>query len=456
MPILACSLLALQLKGIAFASDLDNSGQTGEHPADNCGKNLPQNSPRISHLNSGDVTYLGLKKTHLFIANSQKILLKQSTQDTQFDVRTQALANRLLSLEYQNFSGSTTLTGEANMVIGGAPNYHQTNGTSNNATTFNYDLRLFLDSSYTGQDLLRIRLRSDNFNKFPFGSSNSNIFKLVKASNNDTGLRADRIYYRFPLGEQWKLTIAAKIQISDAYDFKPTVYDSQILDLFNLAGAAGLYNKTIGPGIAASWKQHVTQGRPYWTASASFIAGDNATDSDYGLFNQQSALNGNLQVGLRSENWGLAVGYRRGTDGTRVADGNGTAGATLGYGEYANNLGISGYWQPLKSNWTPSISLGYGYTQIDSNDGSPPDSQSWVLGVQWNDVFASGNAAGFGIGQPPNATGEGKKAWLFELFYRQRLSDNISTTAALFMGTNAAQTAESSNWGGVIQTQFRF
>ena len=52
--------------------------------------------------------------------------------------------------------------------------------------------------------------------------------------------------------------------------------------------------------------------------------------------------------------------------------------------------------------------------------------------------------------------GEGKKAWLYEIFYRWQLTDNISTTAALSLGTNAAQTAEASNVGGVIQTQFRF
>lgn len=375
-----------------------------------------------------------------------------------YEVESQTLeiARKVDSIIPAIFSATTTVSGEENTILGGVPNYRQSSGISNGSTTLNYDLRLFLDTSYTGNDLLRIRLRSDNFNSLPFGSSNSNIFKLVKASNNAAPFRIDRSYYKFPLGKQWKFTIAAKIQISDAYAFKPTAYDSQILDLFNLAGAAGLYNKTTGPGIAATWKQSVAKGKPYWTAAFSFITGSNGSDSGYGLFNQQSALNGNLQIGLRSENWGVAIGYRRGTDGTRVADGNGTAGSTLGYGEYSNNLGISGYWQPLKSSWKPSISLGYGYTKNSSTDGTPPNSQSWALGLQWNDVFPSGNAAGIGIGQPANTTGGGKKAWLYELFYRQRLSDSISTTAALFMGTNAAQTTESLNWGGVILTQFRF
>ena len=299
-------------------------------------------------------------------------------------------------------------------------------------------------------------MRSDNFNDFPFGSNSSNIFKLTKASSNDAGLRIDRFFYRFPISEEWKLTIAARIAISDAYAFKPTAYDPQILDLFNIAGAGGVYNKTAGSGVVATWKQRTARGKPYWTGAASFITGNYGSDSSYGLFDQQSALNGNVQLGFRSDNWGIAVAYRIGTEGTRVASANGTAGTKLGAGQTSNNVGIGGYWQPINSGWMPSISLGYGYTQNATTDNNPPNSQSWALGLQWRDVLASGNAAGIGIGQPANATGEGKKAWLYEIFYRWQLSDNISTTAALFMGTNAAQTAEASNLGGVIQTQFRF
>ena len=389
----------------------------------------------------------------------QKLQQRQqqlSQESGELEMHASELLQQAQNLEAQQFSPTTKLAGEENLILGCIPNYRQSNGTANNATTLNYDLRLFLDTSYTGQDLLRIRLRSDNFSDFPFGSNSSNIFKLVKASSNDAGLRIDRFFYRFPISEEWKLTIAARISINDAYAFKPTAYDSQILDLFNIAGAGGVYNKTTGPGVVATWKQRTAKGKPYWTGAASFITGNYGSDSSYGLFDQQSALNGNVQLGFRSDNWGIAVAYRIGTEGTRVASANGTAGTKLGAGQTSNNVGIGGYWQPINSGWMPSISLGYGYTQNATTDNNPPNSQSWALGLQWRDVLASGNAAGIGIGQPANATGESKKAWLYEIFYRWQLSDNISTTAALFMGTNAAQTAEASNLGGVIQTQFRF
>ena len=425
----------------------------------NCPRTIPPRVHRFDHFTRLDATDLILQCTTSGESDPQNITADQAKfVQNYFSLsrQTSEQSKRIESLESEAFSPTTKISGEENIVLGGIPNYRQSNGGSNGAATLNYDLRFFLDTSFSGKDLLRIRLRSDNFNSLPFGSSNSNIFKLVKASDNNSGLRIDRAYYKFSLGEQWKLTIAAKAQINDVYAFKPTAYDSQILDLFNLAGAAGLYNKTTGPAIAVTWKQPVAKGRPYWTAAASFITGSNGSDSNYGLFNQQSALNGNLQIGYRSDNWGIAMGYRRGTDGTRVADANGTAGTKLGSGESSNNLGIGGYWQPVNSGWMPSISLGFGYTQNSTTDNNPPNSQSWALGLQWSDVLAAGNSAGFGIGQPANATGEGKKAWLYELFYRWQLSDNISTTAAVFLGTNAAQTSEASNLGGVIQTQFRF
>ena len=374
----------------------------------------------------------------------------------QLETHTSELLQRVQSLEALQFAPTTKLTTEDYFIIGGIPNYHQTNGTANNATTFNYDLRLFLDTSYSGRDLLRVRLRSDNSNDYPFGIDSSNIFKLDKPSSNTAGLRVDRFFYSFPAGDEWKFTVGALMQINDNYAFKPTVYNAQIIDLFSLAGAGGVYKQNSGPGFGAIWKQRSAKGKPYLTASTSFISTSYGSDSSYGLFDQQSGLNGTAQLGLRSDNWGIAVAYRIGTENTRVSVANGAAGTKLGAGQTSNNVAIGGYWQPLKKGWMPSISLGYGYTQNSTTDNNPPNSQSWALGLQWSDVLASGNAAGIGIGQPANATGDGKKAWLYEIFYRWELTDNISTTAALFLGTNAAQTAEASNLGGVIQTRFRF
>jgi carbohydrate-selective porin OprB len=72
-------------------------------------------------------------------------------------------------------------------------------------------------------------------------------------------------------------------------------------------------------------------------------------------------------------------------------------------------------------------------------------------------VFAKGNSAGFAIGQPGNAEGLEKDATMWEVFYKYRVSDNITVTPAVFyVSNNQALADTSSNYGGVVQTTFRF
>jgi carbohydrate-selective porin OprB len=72
-------------------------------------------------------------------------------------------------------------------------------------------------------------------------------------------------------------------------------------------------------------------------------------------------------------------------------------------------------------------------------------------------VFGKGNAAGVAYGQPGNAQGLTATASMFEAFYKYRVSDNISITPAVFyVSNNQATRNTASNWGGVIQTTFRF
>ena len=71
--------------------------------------------------------------------------------------------------------------------------------------------------------------------------------------------------------------------------------------------------------------------------------------------------------------------------------------------------------------------------------------------------FSKGNAAGIAYGQPGNASGLSADASLMEIFYKYKVSDNISITPAIiYVANNQAFSGASSNWGGVIQTTFKF
>ena len=423
----------------------------------------------------------------------QKLLNEFDSELTVLTSRVDGLESKVGQLQAQQFSTTTKLKGEVNMILGGVPDYgNKIPGNDPNRTAFNYDVRLNFDTSWTGKDLLRTRLRSGNFSAAPFGSSSNNLFKLDKAEectaagNNArtcNSVWVDRLYYTFPVGKQLKLTAGTMLRNTETVAFLPSAYRSQILDFFGLAGASGVYNKATGAGFAAQWKQNVEKGKPFFTFDASYIS-ERGNDSTTGMFNNDGAQNINAQLGFKGQNYGVALGYRYGSEGTRTRVGNGYAGNALLDNQNSNSASIGAYWQPKDPGFIPSISLGYGFTDVSgpvaaannptrqfNNTRAAVDSQSWTVAFQWDDAFVKGNSAGFAFGQganPNNAATTGpactsttacanqNDAMMYEIFYKFQVTDNISITPALFWVDQMVLNGVDDAWGGVIQAQFRF
>ena len=389
----------------------------------------------------------------------RKLLAEFDAELTVITARVDGLESKVGQLQATQFSTTTKLKGEANFVLGGVPGLKTTAGAESGNTAFNYDLRINLDTSFTGKDLLRTRLRSGNFSAQPFGSSSS-LLKLDKAETSQgTGTSSnvwlDRLYYTFPVSPTVKLTAGPLVRNTELA-WIPSAYKSDILDFFQLGGASGVYNKATGAGFGAQYTQPGKQG---FLANLNYIA-ENGSDSSTGVFDSTGKLNLLAQVGYRAPQFGIAVGYRYGTEGSRVRNFNALGGgsAALVNGQDSNSVAFNAYWQPKTSGIIPSISFGYGYNGINGAGAvtGATNSQSWMTGLQWSDVFAKGNAAGVAVGQPSNSE-NADKATMFEVFYKYRVSDNIAITPAVFyVSDNQGAQNASSNWGGVIQTTFKF
>jgi len=371
--------------------------------------------------------------------------------------RVDGLEAKVGVLEATQFSTTTKLKGEATFVLGGVPGLETNAGGNVGNTAFNYDVRLNFDTSFTGRDLLRTRLRSANFSSDPFGSSSS-LFKLDKADNTTalTGdnVVLDRLYYQFPVGDSVTITAGPKVRNTEMA-WVPSAYKSEILDFFQVAGAPGVYNKATGAGVGA---QYVGKGG--FVAGLNYVA-ENGEDSSTGVFDSEGALNFIAQVGYKGSNWGVGAGYRYGSEGTRPRTYNGLLGASgaLVDGQESNAIALNAYWQPSESGWVPSISAGYGYNFVNGTTGATDatDSDSWFVGLQWADAFVAGNTAGVAVGQAPSAETAGvSDATMLEFFYKFQVTDNISITPALFYVENNQRYQDSSKWGGVIQTKFTF
>jgi hypothetical protein len=372
--------------------------------------------------------------------------------------RVDGLEAKVGELEAQQFSTTTKLRGEVSFILGGTPDFDSPLRNSDgsrpprpNQTTFNYDARLSFDTSFSGKDLLRTRLRSGNFTGPPF-SGGSQILQIEKATGTDNIAKIDRLYYQMPLGNSLKISFGPLIRNNEMLSFFPSAYKSELLGFFGLAGASGAYNKATGAGVGLSWKGQVADSSTSLHADINYISSRGFGDSGIGVISSGSGINALAQMGFRGSNWGAAIAYRYGSDGSSIQNPNFSP-ATLGDGESTNSIAIAGYWSPLQITWAPSISIGYGY---NAGSGAFANSQSWMVGLEWSDVFINGNKAGFAFGQPPFADDDKLESWLYEVFYKLRATDSITITPALFYASEYRNNGGHGTLGGVIQATFRF
>jgi hypothetical protein len=383
----------------------------------------------------------------------KKLLAEFGAELSVLTSRVDGLDKKVGQLEATQFSTTTKLKGEATFVLGGVPGLETNAGGNVGNTAFNYDVRLNFDTSFSGKDLLRTRLRAGNFGTDPFGTSSS-LFKLDKAESTADQVVLDRLYYQFPVSDTITLTAGAKVRNTEMA-WIPTAYRSEILDFFTTAGAPGVYNKATGAGVGA---QYVGKGG--FVAGLNYVAQE-GDDSQTGVFDSDGALNFLAQVGYKAPNWGVGVGYRYGSEGTRPRSYNGLLGANgaLVDGQESNAIALNAYWQPSESGFIPSVSAAYGYNFVSGTTGATDatDSDSWMVGLQWSDVFVDGNSAGVAVGQAPTAETAGVgNSTMLEIFYKFQVTDNISITPALFYVDNNQRYQDSNKWGGVVQTKFTF
>jgi hypothetical protein len=349
----------------------------------------------------------------------------------------------------------------------------------------------------------------------------------------------DRLFYKFPVGKEFTIIAGALARNTEMLGMWPSVYNkggAKILDWTALAGTSGVYNKQTGQAIGAYWKQNVEKGNNAFSVTVNYVTKDgsgNSTDPDKGgIFTDNSNASFLAQIGYGGPEWGLAFayrygqcgdnGFRRGTEFAKTNSWNNSCGGQdkdSGYwysrtGNSTNSYALNAYWQPKNAGFIPSISVGWGLNNNantgdnfygPNNDklekgsiqgGSMTTSQSWMVGLKWDDVFLKGNDLGFAFGQPTFATAvkgcfnkNGNQAasgnvrqnsgqcsetpfdgnYAFELYYNFQVTDNIAITPAIFylsrpMGQNTSNLVQNGQgydgqfniFGGLIQTTFKF
>merc|ERR1711966_104869 len=326
-------------------------------------------------------------------------------------------------------------------------------------TSFNYDLKLFLDTSFTGKDLLRTVLRAGNFGNSAFGGGGYvGLDGLEVAFQENSGANSvdvNRLFYQFPIGSSFTATVGGRVRQDDMLAVWPSAYPTDtVLDFFTYAGSPSTYNLGLGAGAGLSWESDsFSISANYLSTNGSFSDPGNASAGVFddkcegatgGIATDCPGSVGTVQIAYAPENWGLAAAYNFSSkNATSSGNLNGTPlSAAFQNNGNSSSVGLSAWWSPEEASWFPSISAGWGYNSITNGEDTfvfrSATTQSWYVGLQWADAFLKGNTLGMAVGQPSFVTNvsyrndfdnqsdfvaDGNYAW--EWWYQFQVTDNI-------------------------------
>jgi len=335
------------------------------------------------------------------------------------------------SFEAGAFSTTTKLSGSTVFTMGGIDGV-----SGSEAVHFNYDTKIDLDSSFTGEDLLKTRLRAGNFSSStPFSGTTA----LETAYDSSDSLKIDRAYYQFPLGDSITATVGAVVRQDDMLGVWPSSYPSDsILDVLTYAGANAAYNLSEGSGAGITYAQD--------NLSASLaIVSENGSDASKGVLTEEGSDDITAQLAWVGDNFTVAAAYTS-------SDGGNTTGAASA--EDFDAWGISAQYD-LDNGISLNAGLGWKTPDTENDASNIEDESTWSVGVVWSDLGSEGNNLGFAIG-----TAEGHRddsgyddPLAYEIYYSMAVSDNVTVTPAYF---NVERDGADDISGALVKTTFTF
>ena len=397
-----------------------------------------------------------------------KTFINEVSEDTSnFDGRVDGLEVQQNVFEAGAFSDTTVMDGKAIFDIG-VLDYSESD--ANEAAMFAYSYTLNLNTSFTGDDNLYVRIKTGNHANWMVSTDHGGY--LGSVGKNDGTLKIDKIWYEFPVGENNTFWVGPKIENYYMHGTAPSIY-KPITKQFALGGNGNAYGASTDTG--AGWAYKADNGfaisSNVGTKSGSTCKSAIAYDSDgnlscastgsyvnTGLLTNETKTSWATQVGITKPQYsaslivnqkynGWADGYYHTmfADDAVVTNGNHTA------------VGLRGWWRPEETGTaTPSISAGYDTTSYDNAaSGDSDSSDSWFLGLTWQDMFSPDDRIGLALGQPTKHDDETTDPFAYELYYSFKANDSVTITPTVFGGLEREGDSEDV-FGALVQTTFKF
>jgi hypothetical protein len=418
------------------------------------------------------------------LAKLQRLNQEFEAELASLSKRLDEVETRTGSLEAQQFSTTTKLTGESVFSIGHIFTGDNANGQEiNSEPVFGNRSRLAFNTSFTGEDLLFTQLTSGNFPAF---SDTTGTFEgdLGLIADNDNNLDTLVALYSFPLSDRTTVVLEGFGGIS--YDFTDTISP---LDQFNDSASGSIsafgvrnpiYNQVSGSGIGIR-----SQLNDAFELSVGYLA-PNAADPNQGngLFNGAYSALGQL-VFKPSDRFKLGLTYVNSYNksdtftGSNLSNFNSFVQNTVG-----ETVPISGNSYGVEVAFTLSdrfiISGWGGYTtnrvleSVTGDNGvsiSRGDQEiwNWAVSLAFPDLLREGNLGGVVVGMEPKVTDsnidiagiadntDSGTSLHVEAFYQYQLTDNIAVTPGAVLITAPDHDSQNNDVViGTLRTTFTF
>ena len=418
------------------------------------------------------------------LATLQRLQEEFSAELATLRGRVDAVEARTAELEANQFSTTTKLVGEAIFAVTDV--FGGNTGDANN-TVFQDRVRLDLQSSFTGKDVLHTRLAAGNSAAFsirdnagvPITTTEGTQTFQVGTTNNNSVI-VDWLAYYVPIGPA-QVYLAATGGIHSDYVATNNPYfedyDGGNGALSTFASESPIYR--IGGGAGAALTLPFGSGGSFFKPSSltvGYLASNaNNPGLNQGLLEGNYAALGqlNFSVGDRLSIGATYVHGYNGAGSIGLFDaGSGLPGTsrivgtnqanTLQNPSSSNSYGISAALRPSDK---LSISGFVSYHDV-TGFGTDDDYEAWSygVGIALPDFGKQGNVLGIFAGAEPYSfnrpgfAGTGNDIpYHFEGFYKYRVSDNISITPGVIWLTSPGQNSNNDDAIiGTLRTTFTF
>ena len=359
-----------------------------------------------------------------------------------------------------SFSETTTFSGSAVFAIGAVDGGDELGDSETVQTLYTYTIDL--NSSFTGDDNLYVRLRTGA--NGPSLGNKPAVYHPDRYSSSSDFIKVDKIWYQFPIGESITAWVGPKIENYYMYAAPVSLYKPGSQKAFKLGSASAAFGASTATGVG--FKYEADNGFAFGSnvvskgakSSSGFLTDADVYKWDTMIAYTQDQYHLSLTLSQQYNGWN-SFSYFATSDAISLASGhdgvnkpNSTAYATRAY------------WRPQEAGTiVPEISVGFDVLDVTNNGARFSEATSYFVGLGWKDMFRPEDRIGVAYGSPlkptkmgPGGTMPTLDPSLWEAYYAFMLNDSVQITPAIFGGNDLLSDAQDDIFGGMLTAKFKF